>query len=295
MLLELAKSGIVSLVLISVFGGYLIGQRFELEFDGLRLLITLAGILLLASGSSALNQYQEQTLDRRMPRTAKRPLPSGRITPRAALVFIVASLALGLLILAWLDVQLLWLGISAVILYNGLYTPWWKRNWAFAAVPGAVPGALPIWMGHVAASGDLWSAGGLYLFFLLFFWQMPHFWVLALKYRADYASGDIPTLPVAHGEPLTHRQIAVWALAYVGVGLIAPLFIDLSPLYLVGAILIGGKVLWELWGFSKSENPVFSKAWLRFFLWVNFSLILYIFLAALDLWSIYLRQWIETN
>src|SRR6185437_16687128 len=91
------------------------------------------------------------------------------------------------------------LGLLAVLSYNGLYTLWWKRRWSYAAIPGAIPGALPILMGHYAAAGHLGAPAGIYLFLLLFFWQMPHFWVLALRFRADYEKGDFPTLPVTHG------------------------------------------------------------------------------------------------
>ena len=282
---ELAKSGIVTLVLISVLGGYLAGQPFDAPFNWIRLFLTLFGILFLASGSSALNQYQERTIDASMPRTAKRPLPSGRLTERNVLLFIATTLVLGLGILAWLDRAQLVLGIIAVVSYNGLYTLWWKRHWAFAAVPGAIPGALPIWMGHLAANGHLFTAGGIYLFLLLFFWQMPHFWVLALKYREDYESGGFPTLPVAHGTGLTVSQIAVWCLAYIAISLIAPIFLRLGMIYLLVAPLMGFKLLWELKQFVRQPE---SKRWLHFFLWVNFSLIIYLAAAVIDLWSVYL-------
>ena len=282
---ELAKSGIVTLVLISVLGGYLAGQHFDAPFDFTRLLLTLFGILFLASGSSALNQYQERVIDASMPRTAKRPLPSGRLTERAVLIFIGLTLVLGLLLLSQISIAQLILGLLAVASYNGLYTLWWKRHWAFAAVPGALPGALPIWMGYAAASGEVFTPGGIYLFFLLFFWQMPHFWVLALKYRKDYESGGFPTLPVAHGLGLTVSQISVWCLAYVGISLIAPLFMRVGIIYLIITPLMGLKLLWELRKFVKQPE---SKYWLHFFLWVNFSLIIYIAAAVIDLWSVYL-------
>ena len=166
---ELSKSGIVALVLISVLGGYLIGQPSETTFSLSRMLLTLFGILFLASGSSALNQLQEVPSDAKMPRTSKRPLPSGRISKTGAAVFIGIFLILGLFLLAKLSMTELWLGVLAIVCYNGFYTLWWKRHWAYAAVPGAIPGALPILMGHVAVTQDLWAPGGIYLFFILFF------------------------------------------------------------------------------------------------------------------------------
>lgn len=289
---ELSKSGIVTLVLISVLGGFLIAHPFERPLDWMRLLLTLMGILFLASGSSALNQVQERTIDARMPRTAKRPLPSGRMSLRHALIFSTTLIFAGVILLFWLDPVLMGLGVAAVISYNGLYTMWWKPSWAFGAVPGAIPGALPILMGSVAASGDLSSPIGWYLFFLLFFWQMPHFWSLALRYSEDYAQGGIPTLPVAMGAPVTVSHIVLWALAYVGLSFLAPLFIPVGGFYCLSAFAVGAKLLWELRRFVRAPESAPGAAgpgpWLRFFLWINFSLIIYLAVAAADLWSVYL-------
>jgi heme o synthase len=282
---ELSKSGIVTLVLTSVLAGYLIGQSPEITFSWNRMLLTLVGILFLASGSSALNQLQERDIDAQMPRTSKRPLPSGRITPQSALIFIVLSLFTGLAILYFLSLPLFILGVVAVISYNGLYTLWWKKHWAYAAVPGAIPGALPILMGHASSQGEVISPSGVYLFFILFFWQMPHFWVLALRYQEDYKEGGVPTLPVAHGAGVTVNQITLWCLAYLGLALIAPLFLKVSWIYFIPTVLITLKVLKELFRFMK--NPE-GQSWLHFFLWVNFSLILFLAAAALDLWSVYI-------
>ncbi|MFZ9594922.1 MAG: heme o synthase [Bdellovibrionia bacterium] len=283
--LELSKSGIVTLVLLSVFSGYLIGHPSELAFSWGRLWATLVGILFLSSGSSALNQLQEKDIDGKMPRTAKRPLPSGQLTPQSVLAFVLITTLLGLGILAQLSFSLFALGLLALLLYNGLYTLWWKKTWAYAAVPGAIPGALPILMGYTAASGEVFTPGGIYLFFILFFWQMPHFWVLALRYTQDYEKGGFPTLPVSHGEGVTLFQITLWCLAYVGLTLIAPLFLQLGLIYGVASSLMSVKILIELYRFWK--NPRDGR-WLHFFLWINFSLILYLAAAALDLWSIYL-------
>lgn len=282
---ELAKSGIVTLVLISVFGGYLIGHPFEQHLNGRRLIATLLGVLFLASGSSAWNQWQDREMDARMPRTAGRPLPSGKLSPREVAVFIVVSILLGLVILFRLDPRLLALGVAALVSYNGLYTLWWKRHWSFAAIPGAVPGALPILMGYASASGRVGSLGGIYLFAMLFFWQMPHFWVLALRYRSDYERGEVPTLPVTHGPGITVAQIRLWCLAYVALALGAPIFLHVGAVYLVASLLMSVKVLWELFQFGRAPE---TMRWLHFFLWVNFSLIVYLAAAAADLWSVYL-------
>ena len=285
---ELSKSGIVILVIISVLGGYLIGHPFEQPLRLSHLLLTCLGIFLLGAGCSALNQYQERDIDATMPRTANRPLPSGRLLPREVMIFILVTLFAGLSILSQLSTLLLTLGICAFVSYNILYTLWWKKRWAFAAIPGAIPGALPILMGYVASSGEIWTPTGFYLFGILFFWQMPHFWSLAIKYRDDYAQGGFPTLPVAHGIQVTVTQIIIWCLAYIALALGAPLFMPVGSLYLTVTVLMSLKILWELRAFVREPE---SKRWLHFFLWINFSLIAFLAAAVADLWSIYLLHY----
>ncbi len=260
-----------------------------MPFDTLRFAQTLVGILLLASGSAALNQLQEVALDSRMPRTARRPLPSGEISRTEAIAFTSVALAGGAALLFTLDAKVGWLGLLALACYNGLYTLWWKPRWAFAAVPGAVPGALPVLMAHLAASGDLRAPGGWYLFFILFFWQMPHFWVLALRYRADYEAGGVPTLPVALGAGVAVAHTVLWCLAYVALALVAPLFLPVGSVYLVTALATGAVLLTLLRSFAR--NPE-SGRWLTFFLGVNFSLIVLLAALAADLWSVYLIPWL---
>lgn len=293
---ELSKSGIVALVLISVLGGYLAGQSFERPLDGLRLIVTLLGVLGVAAGSSALNHWQDREMDARMPRTAKRPIPSGRITETHALFFAFGAMAIGISLLSVLSWKLVVLAALAIFSYNVLYTLWWKRTMPFAAVPGALPGALPILMGYVAAHGDVVTPGGIYLFAVLFFWQMPHFWVLALRFTDDYAKGGVPTLPVAHGTRITIGQIVVWCLAYCALALGAPLFFRVGSVYMSVAILICAKLIWELRAFARGGDKISdagSKFWLRFFLWVNFSLIGFIGAIVVDLWSIYLIRHVQ--
>ncbi len=281
---ELSKSGIVTLVLISVLAGYLLGHSHETPLSWARMLSTLGAILLLSSGSSALNQVQERHLDATMKRTAKRPLPSGRLTLAESLAFVCVCITLGAAWLFALSPVLGALGLVAVLSYNVLYTLWWKKTWAFAAIPGAIPGALPILMGYVAASGSLTAPGGWYLFGILFFWQMPHFWVLALKYMDDYRAGGFPTLPVARGPVTTVAQIVLWCLGYIAFALMAPLFFKLGAIYLISSWVVSLGMLWLLRAFVQAPE---SRQWLRFFMGINFSLILYLTLAVIDVWTVY--------
>jgi len=285
-LLILTKAEIVLLEVITLAAGYFIGHPLERPVDWLNFFFTFLGVGALALGSGALNQIQEHEEDARMERTQSRPIPSGRISLSAAWAVSILLFAAGIFLLSLISIPVLVLGIAAVVSYNGLYTLWWKRRFAFAAVPGAIPGSLPVLIGFQAAVADLHDLRGYYLFAILFFWQMPHFWVLALKYSNDYDKGGFPTLPVAKGAEVTRFQITLWCLAYSALGLLSTLFFPTGIPGLIGTLLTSGWLLFELARFLKHPG---QKTWLRFFLSINFSLLLYLFVISADLWSILLH------
>ncbi len=285
-LLQLTKSEIVILEAITLIAGYFIGHPLEQSLDWKRFFITLFGVSFLALGSGALNQIQERKEDAQMKRTQSRPIPSGRISVKFALLTTLLLFISGSLLLNLVSKPVLALGLLAVISYNGFYTLWWKRKMAFAAIPGAIPGALPILIGFQAAVQNMADLRGYYLFAILFFWQMPHFWVLALKYSDDYDQGGFPTLPVARGTSVTRFQITLWCLAYAGIGLLSVMFFPTGIIGVLGSLLISAWLIFELFRFLKQPE---QKTWLRFFLSVNFSLILYLAVISTDLWSIYLQ------
>jgi protoheme IX farnesyltransferase len=264
----------------------LIGHSLEHPIDWILFAKTLLGVSFLALGSGALNQIQEHKEDALMDRTRSRPIPSGRISLPLAWGLSIFLFAAGILLLQLVSLSVLLLGIAAVLSYNGLYTLWWKRKLAFAAIPGAIPGALPILIGFQASVGNLLDLRGYYLFAILFFWQMPHFWVLALKYSNDYDQGGFPTLPVAKGSEVTRFQITLWCLAYAAIGLLSVFFFPTGIPGLLGSLLVSAWLLFELYRFLRQPE---KKSWLRFFLSINFSLLLYLFVISADLWSIFLH------
>ena len=142
---------------------------------------------------------------------------------------------------------------------------------------------MTILIGFQAAVGNLADLRGYYLFGILFFWQMPHFWVLALKYSKDYDQGGFPTLPVAKGAEVTRFQITLWCLAYAAIGLLSTFFFPTGIPGLIGSMGVSGWLIYELFRFLKHPE---QKTWLRFFLCINFSLLLYLFVISADLWSI---------
>lgn len=175
--------------------------------------ITGLGVLLLACGAGGLNEYQERDLDGRMERTRKRPIPSGEKSPRQVLFLSIILVAAGLVILwaAGRGLPLL-LGGFAVVWYNGVYTPL-KRKTAFAAIVGAVAGAIPPMIGWTAGGGGTSDPRLAVLCLFLVLWQVPHFWLHRLRYEGEYESAGLPTLKSAFG-PVAFRLItAQWIFA----------------------------------------------------------------------------------
>src|SRR4030095_13057197 len=222
---ELSKFGIVLLVLVSAAAGFMLRAPLGADFPLAHGLVVLLGVMLLSSGASALNQVQERDRDALMARTARRPLPSGRISHAQGLIFAMVATAAGAVVL-WVGIGRTAgiLGLIAAVFYNAVYTPWLKPTSAVAAVPGAIPGSIPPVIGWVAAGGGATEAGAIILFGILFLWQMPHFWALALRYRADSAAGGFPMVSEAVGVEGTARLILLYAFGLTALSLAAPTF-----------------------------------------------------------------------
>ncbi len=238
--LELSKSRIVFMVVITAASGFLFAAK---HVDPLLLLHTLVGTALVAAGTNALNQYVERDHDGKMHRTRTRPLPAGRITPRAAFLFssgiaIIGTLYLGLLV-NWLTA---FLGAFTLTSYIFVYTPL-KRVSTICTIIGAIPGAVPPLMGWTAATNAL-SLGGWIAFGILFLWQLPHFMAISWMYRDDYARGGFAMLSVRDNDgAAVARQAIYYSLALLAVSVL-PWFFGLSGVaYLIGATLCGAAIL----------------------------------------------------
>jgi protoheme IX farnesyltransferase len=278
---DLTKLGIVIFVLLTGLAGYMLSFPVEHAFNSQHLINFVLGLFFLSSGSLALNQVQEYKLDMKMPRTAKRPIPSGKIRPAAAFILSVSYLFSGLVLLYTVSPLSYELGFATVVLYNGLYTYWWKPKMIFGAVPGAIPGALPVTIGYAANTDHIWASDSVYLFLILFLWQMPHFWALAIKYRDDYKSGSIPTLPVAIGVDRTLYHTGLYTFAFVLVAVSAPFFVHANWAYLALTLPVSAKVMIEFWRFYSSNG---NTRWLAFFLWLNGAMLIFSFVPVVDKW-----------
>ena len=244
--------------------------------------LCLVSLYLLSSGSFALNQYQERHIDIHMPRTKGRPIPSGRMSPETALRIAIGLMTVGLILSFLVSYKVALLGLFTAVLYNYFYTCLWKRYSPFAAVPGAIPGAMPFAIGYTASSGVVFDWTNLYFFLVMFFWQMPHFWALALRYRDDYAQGGIPVLPAARSLKETEYFVGLYTFAYLALVLFAPFVIPVGWAYLLIALPFAFKILWELFGFL--QDPL-GKRWIGFFLWTTFSVLIFIIVPAIDRWA----------
>jgi protoheme IX farnesyltransferase len=233
---ELTKPRITSLVLVTAAVGYAVGGGSALS--AANFLLFMAGTALLCGGASALNQYLERDADARMTRTSRRPLPAGRVTPSDALAFGLTISAVGMVVLAGVNLLTLALGVASLLSYVLAYTPL-KRVTSLCTVVGAVPGALPPLMGWAAARGSLGPAGW-GLFAILFLWQLPHFLAIGWLYREDYARGGFPMLAVNDQDgSSTGRQAALYATALLPVTLAAGLLAAAGHAYLWGALVLG--------------------------------------------------------
>jgi len=202
-------------------------------------LLTCLGGSLSAGGAAAVNHYWDRDIDARMPRTATRPVPAGRIAPGAALAFGLALGALSFLELA-LAVNLLsaFLALAGFAGYTLVYTIWLKRSTPQNIVIGGAAGAVPPLVGWSAVTGSL-DPAALYLFAIVFYWTPPHFWALSLLMKDEYARVGVPMMPVVHGEAETRRQILLYTALLVVLTLLPVVFGFFGAIYALAAVALG--------------------------------------------------------
>jgi protoheme IX farnesyltransferase len=201
----------------------------------------LAGTALIVGSANTLNMYLERDIDCLMTRTRNRPLPQGRLDASTALVFGAVQGALALPVLAMVNVVTAALGLLALLLYVGIYTPMKQRS-HWAVWVGGVPGAMPALMGWTAATGRI-ELAGLAVFGVLFFWQVPHFHAIALYRQREYDAAGLKTLPGTRGEAAAKVEIVLYLVVQVAVSFaVVPLGVAGVP-YLVTASILGALVL----------------------------------------------------
>jgi protoheme IX farnesyltransferase len=202
--------------------------------------LTVLGGSLSAGGAAAVNHWYDRDIDVQMARTATRPVASGRVSPRAALLYGLALGALSFVLLA-AAVNLLsaFLALAGFLGYVLVYTVWLKRTTPQNIVIGGAAGAVPPLVGWAAVTGTV-DPAALYLFAIVFYWTPPHFWALSLLMKDDYARVGVPMMPVVHGEVETRRQILLYTVLLGVLTLLPVVFGFFGALYAVAAVALGG-------------------------------------------------------
>ena len=254
--IELTKPSITFMVLISTALGYYMGGGGI--HDPLRFFLTLIGSGLVSSGAGALNHYIEQDTDRLMDRTKSRPIPTGMISPNAAVVFgIVLTLIGEATLLYFINLFTASLALITSILYLFIYTPLKKRTWLNTTI-GAIPGAIPPLGGWLAVKNTLEPEAWI-LFAILFLWQHPHFYAIAFMCKNDYSKANLQMLPVLEKDGRrTNRQILWHSLLLIPVS-VMPSYIGLLGMtYFWGAFVLG--IIYFFSGFPLIKNYSLNNA-----------------------------------
>lgn len=277
LLFELSKVSITFAVSLTTIAGYLLASG---RFDS-TLWWTVLGLFILACGSAVLNQYQEYEKDAMMERTAKRPIPSGRISPQNALLIAVLFIAIGTGILwNYSGMMAMSLGLITLLWYNGIYT-WLKKKTALAVIPGSVIGSLPPLIGWVAAGGELFDTRALFIAFFFFIWQVPHFWLLLLKYGKQYEEAGFPSLTANYSDRIIRSITFLWVVATAITAIMLAAFGIVDSKITAIGILIAS--LWVVVAFVGSiTNFSIEYRPMRYFMKINIYVLCMIILLSVD-------------
>ena len=243
---QLTKPRIIPLLLITTAASMALASAGRIQ--PLLLLITLIGGTLAAASAQVMNCIYDRDIDYTMVRTRKRPLPSGKIQPRNALIFAIVLGVLAFSVLTvWVNLLAACLAMSGIVFYMLIYTHWLKRHTTQNIVIGGAAGAIPPLVGWAAVTGDL-SLTPWIIFTLIFLWTPPHFWSLALMIKDDYAQVGVPMLPVVEGEENTANQIWLYSLLTVPCSLLLVFPLNISGLFYGAiAVYLGYNLLRKSW------------------------------------------------
>ena len=235
--LELTKPRLLFMVLLSTMVGFYLGTSGLVRYS--LTLATLFGTMLVGGGSMVLNQFLERDSDAKMVRTQNRPIPQGRLHPNEALAFGVAmSIGGFLLFVFFVNWASTFFAFTTWATYLFVYTPL-KKKTSLSTIAGAFPGAFPVLIGWAAARGSVSFEPAL-LFFIVFFWQLPHFLAIAWMYRADFVRAGFPMLSVFEGSgSLVARQMILNICALIPVSLLPTIFGLTGTIYFFGAFSLG--------------------------------------------------------
>ena len=254
---ELTKPGVTRLVLLTTLSGAVIAPG---NVDWAKILVVLLGTGFVVGSANALNMYLERDSDAKMERTRARPLPSGRLRPRSALLFGISLGALGVVVLLLgADPVTAGLALAAHVLYVFVYTPL-KPITPFALHIGGIAGAVPPVIGWSSMTGRV-DLGAVSLFTILFVWQLPHFLAIAIFRQSEYQRANIMVFPLVEGVARTKRAIAIYCLALI-VASLWPTQVNLAGRgYLVIAVVLGLTLfVWSLFGLRERSGARWARS-----------------------------------
>ncbi len=232
---ELTKPKVQSLLLLTTVTTMEVAGNPPIS----KIILACVGGYLSAGGAGAVNHWYDRDIDAQMARTANRPVPAGRVSPRAALSFGLTLAALSFLLMSLtLNVLAASLALAGFVGYVGVYTIWLKRRSTQNIVIGGAAGAIPPLVGWAAVHGSVsWTA--VYLFAIVFYWTPPHFWALSLLMKDEYAKVGVPMLPVVRGEHETRRQILLYTLLLYAVTQLPACTGAFGAIYEAASIVLG--------------------------------------------------------
>ncbi len=272
----LTKPRIIELLLITTLPTMVVAQR---GMPPVRLMAaTLLGGALAAGGANAINMFVDRDIDKLMHRTAKRPLVTGAVTPRAALTFaIILEAAAFVELWAWVNLLSATLALSATLFYVFIYTLWLKRTSSQNIVIGGAAGAVPVLVGWAAVTDSL-SWAPVVMFAIIFVWTPPHFWALAVKYRDDYQAANVPMLPAVATFRRTAREILFYSILLVGVSLLLAVVSTLGAVYVVAASALG--VVFVVMAIRLLREQTAKSAMQLFSYSITYLTLLFVFMAV---------------
>lgn len=267
--LRLTKPGVLAGNVLTALAGYFLvaSQNNFASFDWLKFIAMCVGMTLVVGGACALNNYFDRDIDAKMARTKSRPSVSGNLNPLGMQLFAWALFFVGTAtLLAWTNLLTAIIGVLGFVTYVWFYGEWTKRSSIHGTAVGAVSGALPIAGGYAAASGVV-DAGLIIVFLIMFFWQFPEFYSIAIYRRKEYAAAKVPVMPVVVGVRSTVIQIFIYTLLYVASTLaLVPLGYAGMSYFIV--MLVSG-VYWIYLAYTGLQTPdnqadVWAKQMFRF-------------------------------
>ncbi len=255
--LQLTKLPIVTLLVITTVTAMFVAAGGVPDIGAM--VLTIIGGTLASAGASALNQYWDRDMDAKMSRTARRPIPSGRISPTNALIFGSALVAWSVFVLSFVNWLTALLALGGAIYYVVIYTIILKRNTVVNILIGGGAGAMPVLVGWAAVHNSL-SFEAFILFLIIFYWTPPHSWALALLVNSDYARAEVPMMPVARGEETTRQQILLYSVQLFLITLLPVLFGTLGAIYFVGVLVLGGGMIYMAARLLRQHDKAFTRA-----------------------------------